>query len=58
MPMKNINFRILTGILLLILASISCSKHCDDEDYTRDSKPKNAITSDSLKITTTHHNET
>lgn len=58
MPMKNINFRILTGILLLTLASISCSKHCDDEDYTRDLKPKNTITTDSLKITTTHHNET
>ena len=51
--MKNINFKIITALLFLILASISCSAHCDDEDYTRDSEPQNVIMSDSLKVHTT-----
>lgn len=57
--MKNLNFKIITGAVFLIISSMSCSKHCDDEDYRRDAKPKEAITSDSLKVSSEHHhNET
>ena len=56
--MKNLNLKIITGALFLIIAAMSCSKHCDDEDYRRDSKPKTTITSDSLKVSSDHHNET
>jgi hypothetical protein len=38
--MKNLNIMIITGLILLIIASMSCSKHCYDEDYTRDSNLK------------------
>lgn len=56
--MQNLNFKIITGAVLLTIASISCSKHCDDEDYRKDSKPNKAITSDSLKVSSEYHNET
>lgn len=45
--MKNLNLKIITGVLFLTIVVISCSKHCDDEDYTRDSTPKTTITSNS-----------
>ena len=57
LSMKNINFKILTGVLFLTVASLSCSKHCDDEDYIRDAESKTAITSDSLKVASTQHSE-
>lgn len=56
--MKNLKFKIVTGIVLLTIASMSCSKYCDDEDYRKDPKPKEAITSDSLKVSPSHPNET
>lgn len=55
--MKNLNLKILTGALFLVIASVSCSKHCDDEDYTRDVKVKKNITSDSVKVSSQHHSE-
>jgi hypothetical protein len=56
--MKNLNIKIIAGAIFLTIASISCSKHCDDEDYRRDAKPKTTATSDSLKVSSEHHNET
>jgi hypothetical protein len=57
--MGNLNLKNSTGVLFLNLTAINCSKHCDNEDYTRDSKPKTTITSDSLKVSSDHcHDET
>lgn len=56
--MKNLNFKIITGALFLTVASMSCSKHCDDEDYRKDVKAKEAVSSDSLQVPSEHHNET
>jgi len=56
--MKNIIFRILTSLLLCIMiVSVSCSKHCDDEDYTRDSNSQQLVITDSLKVSSTQLNE-
>jgi len=57
--MKNLNFKIIMGALFLIIASISCTIPCDDDDdYSRDLKPKEAVSIDSLKVASQHHNET
>jgi hypothetical protein len=58
MSMKNLNFKIITGAIFLIVASMSCSKLCDDEDDKRNLKSKETIISDSLKVPSEHHNET
>jgi len=54
--MKILN--IITGVILIITASIGCSPHCDDEDYRKDSKSTEAVASDSLRVSSTHYNET
>lgn len=56
--MENLNSKIIIGMIFLTISSISYSKHCDDEDYSRDSKSKTNITSDSLQVSSNHHNET
>ncbi len=56
--MKNLNLKIVTEAIFLTIASRSCSKHFDDEDYTTDAKSKTSLTSKSLKVSSKHHNET
>ena len=48
--MKKLNFIIILSIFFLTILTISCSEHCDDEDYTRDQKEAVLHHKDSLKI--------
>jgi len=42
--------RIIPLFFLVLTLAIGCSAHCDDEDYRKEQKQKNAIVSDSLKV--------
>jgi hypothetical protein len=47
--MKALKIKILFFIVFLIALTVSCSAHCDDEDYRKEKQEKKLVLTDTLK---------